>query len=77
MKKIIHVNQHTIKRNRRTGERAHPLSLKTYKSNEYSSRIEVEGPAAVVYRPDNPLPCGATVWIETKSECKHERTIIN
>jgi hypothetical protein len=66
MKTIIHVNQHIIKKNRKTGERDPVLTVKTYKTNTYASEVEVDGPCRVVYRPDKPLSCGATVWIETQ-----------
>ena len=70
MKRVIHVNQHVIKRNRKTGERAEPLTCKTYKDNTKAHEIMVDGPCRIVYRPDNPLPCGAHVWIETSSDIK-------
>lgn len=65
MKKKIHINQHVIKRNRKTGEREAVISVKTYQTNTYGSEIAVDGPCRVVYRPDKPLSCGAQVWIET------------
>ena len=65
MKTIIHVNQHMIKHNRKTGSRSPVLTCKTYKSNEYYNNIEIKGPCKVVYSPDKPLSCGAHVWIET------------
>lgn len=64
----IHVNQHIIKRNRRTGEREPVLTVKTYKSNTYTHEVTIQGPSKVVYSPDKPLSCGATVWIETTAE---------
>jgi len=70
MKTIIHVNQHIIKRNRKTGERAPVLTVKTYKSNTYASEVEVVGPCRIIYRPDKPLSCGATVWIETQDDVR-------
>tara|TARA_Y100001951_G_scaffold96928_1_gene96187 strand:+ start:562 stop:786 length:225 start_codon:yes stop_codon:yes gene_type:complete len=68
MKKIIHVNQHVIKRNRKLGERAPVLTVKTYRTNEYAHQVHISGPSRVIYSPDKPLPCGAHVWIETESE---------
>lgn len=69
MKTIIHVNQHEIKHNRKTGERNPPLTIKDYKQNRKASHadIVVDGKvvATVVYRPDKPLSCGAVCWIET------------
>jgi hypothetical protein len=65
MKTVVHVNQHKIKSNHKTGEHEPVLTVKTYKSNDYASEVVIIGPCRVVYRPDNPLPCGAKVWIET------------
>jgi len=65
MKTIIHVNQHVIKSNSKTGERKPVLTVKTYKSNTYAHTVEINGPSRVVYSPDKPLSCGAKVWIET------------
>ena len=67
MKTIIHVNQHVIRSNGKTGERKPPLTVKTYKSNTYAHSVEIDGPSRVVYSPDKPLSCGAKVWIETFS----------
>jgi hypothetical protein len=66
MKKRIHVNQHVIRRNRKTNENKPPLTVKSYKSNEYAHEVELTGPSKVVYSPDKPLSCGAHVWIETE-----------
>ena len=70
MKTIIHVNQHVVKQNGKTGERNACLTIKTYKSNIYASEIMIDGPSRIVYSPDKPLSCGAKVWIETMSEVK-------
>jgi len=67
MKTIIHVNQHKIK-----ARAEKPLTVKTYKSNDEAQQadIVVDGVvvASVVYRPNDPLSCGARVWIETQHE---------
>jgi len=68
MKKRIHINQHVIKRNGKTGERKPVITVKTYKDNDYGHEVEISGPCRVIYRPDNPLSCGAKVWIETDSD---------
>lgn len=70
MKTIIHVNQHVIKSNRKTGATDPVLTVKTYKSNTYAHEVEILGPSKVVYSPDKPLSCGAHVWIETQAEVK-------
>ena len=68
MKTIVHVNQHVIKANGKTGERNPPLTVKTYKSNTYASEVIIKGDSRVIYSPNKPLSCGAHVWIETESE---------
>ena len=72
MKTIIHVNQHVIKKNRKSGNEDPVLTVKTYKSNTYGHEavlFDKEGNevATVIYRPNKPLPCGAHVWIETQN----------
>jgi|TARA_R100001530_G_scaffold42958_1_gene32684 hypothetical protein len=67
MKTIVHVNQHIIKQNQKTGERNPVLTVKTYKTNVYAHEVVLKGDSKVVYSPDKPLSCGARVWIETQS----------
>ncbi|KKN52659.1 hypothetical protein LCGC14_0610530 [marine sediment metagenome] len=64
----IHVNQHVIKRNAKTGERKPCLTIKRGKSNIYAHEVTINGPSTVIYRPDKPLSCGARCWIETENE---------
>ena len=75
--KRIHINQHRIKANRKSGasntnastEALLPvITAKTYKDNAYGHEVKIGGPCTIVYRPDKPLSCGAHVWIETQSE---------
>jgi hypothetical protein len=68
MKTIIHVNQHVIKANAKDGVNNPVLTIKTYKSNTYAHEVVIKGESKVVYSPDNPLSCGAKVWIETQAE---------
>lgn len=68
MKTIVHVNQHVIKSNRKTGANEPVLTVKTYKANRYAHQVEIKGPSKIVYSPDKPLSCGAHVWIETQAE---------
>ncbi len=72
MKTVIHVNQHIIKANRKTGSNDPVLTVKTYKTNVYAHSVKIDGPSRVVYRPDKPLSCGAHVWIETQGEVSCE-----
>ena len=68
MRTIIHVNQHVVKANAKTGERNPVLTVKTYKTNTYAHEVEIKGDSKVIYSPDKPLSCGAKVWIETDGE---------
>lgn len=72
MKTIIHVNQHVVKANAKTGERNPVLTVKTYKTNTYANKVEIKGDSIIVYSPDKPLSCGAKVWIETNGEVTTE-----
>ena len=65
MKKIIHINQHVIRANKKSGTHNPVITIKTNKKNTYASRVEIDGPSSIVYSPDKPLSCGAHVWIET------------
>ena len=68
MKTRIHVNQHVIKRNAKTGESEPVLTVKQGRKNTYAHEVEILGPSRVVYSPEKPLSCGARVWVETESE---------
>lgn len=71
MKKVIHINQHVIRKNTKTGERKPVITCKTYKGNTYCQELIINDHTKVIYRPDKPLPCGAKVWIETTEEVKY------
>jgi hypothetical protein len=66
-KTIVHVNQHRIRENAKTGSSEPVLTVKDYQSNRYAREVAIDGPARVVYSPDKPLSCGARCWIETHS----------
>jgi hypothetical protein len=68
LKTIVHVNQHVIKKNAKTGSVDPVLTVKTYKDNNYAHEVEIKGSSKIIYRPDKPLSCGARVWIETEGE---------
>ena len=59
---------HKIRSNKKNGINEPVITVKTYKSNTYGHEVEILGNSKVVYSPDNPLSCGARVWIETDSE---------
>lgn len=73
MKKIIHVNQHVIRKNTKEGTDEPVLTVKTYKENDYAHEAVIktkEGKevARIIYRPHDPLSCGARVWVETETK---------
>jgi hypothetical protein len=68
MKKRIHVNQHNIRANAKDGGSRPVLTVKTYKGNTLGDQVQVLGPSTLIYRPEQPLSCGARVWIETEAE---------
>ena len=72
MKHVIHVNQHVIRKNHKTGEREPVLTVKSYKANRYGHNVRVNGPCVIRYEPDAPLSCGARVWIETEADVEVE-----
>lgn len=65
MKHRIHVNQHNIRANSKDGGERPVLTVKTYKENRTCNEVSWDGPSRLVYSPDEPLSCGARVWIET------------
>ena len=68
MKTKIHVNQHIIKKNAKTGANDPVITVKNYKQNRYGAEVTIHGESKVIYSPDKPLRCGAKVWIETEAE---------
>jgi len=59
---------HVIRSNKKNGTNDPVITVKTYKSNTYGHEVDILGDSKVVYNPDNPLSCGARVWIETDGE---------
>ena len=78
MRTRIHVNQHTIRDNKKHGTHKPVITVKDYLRNRYGHEaiirdINGDEVARVVYRPSRPLSCGARVWIETQCEVIVER----
>lgn len=71
----IHVNRQIISQNRNKVEDLDAvLSIKRCNDNIYGYSVKVNGPCEIVYRPEQPLGCGAVVWIETFSQVAVEST---
>ena len=57
-KKIIHINQHVIRRNTKTGERNPVITCKTYNTNDYADKVIIKDKdgdevATIIYSPIN------------------------
>ena len=64
----VHVNQHVIRANAKNGENNPVFPIKSRGKNTYAHSVRVIGEMELVYAPDDPLSCGAKVWIETKGD---------
>jgi hypothetical protein len=64
----IHVNQHHIKANNTWNKSLPVFTVKQGKRNYYTEEVLIDGPSKLVYQPDDPLSCGARVWIETEAK---------
>lgn len=74
----IHVRRDIIGRDRKTGQVSYALGVETLgQPKRYGLDVEIKGPSKVIYRPNQPLACGARAWIETYSDVivhRKERT---
>lgn len=63
--KRIHVNQHNL-RGRVRGTCSDPCYTVKHKGQTlWATEVVIDGPSRLVERIDNPLGCGARLWIET------------
>lgn len=60
----IHINRHVIAANHKHGRGDPPISIVRKGKTTRASEVEIIGPARVVYKPNEPLKCGARLWIE-------------
>ena len=66
--KRIHVNQHIMRKNTKTGATEADTTIQWRNKSYRFATVEITGPSTVIYSPDKPLSCGARVWIETTTE---------
>ena len=64
----IHVNKLQISHNRKHKERNPVITIRQGSRKTYCHIAEIKGSCRVVYQPDNPLSCGAVVWIEVSPD---------
>jgi hypothetical protein len=68
--KRIHVNQHNIKHNGKTGEAKPVITVKCGGKTYIGNDVYIFGESKVVYSPCKPMSCGAKVWIETNAHVR-------
>lgn len=73
VKKIVHVNQHVIRDNRKHNKNNPVITVKQGRRNSYTNNLLILDKTGVViaklvYRPQKPLSCGARCWLETDCE---------
>lgn len=66
--KRIHVNQHMIRQNKKTGLTENVITIQWRGKSYRVKNAHVKGSSRAVYRPEKPLSCGAHVWLETTAE---------
>lgn len=66
MKTRIHVRRDLMNKDRKEGTRSRVLGVETSGMRKrYGRSVTVNGPVKFVYRPNDPLHCGAKAWAET------------
>ena len=65
--KIIHVNQFVIRHNKKYGNKLPPCRVQIGSKSRYCKDVVINGPSKMVYRPNDPLSCGAKLWVETEA----------
>jgi hypothetical protein len=61
---LIHVNKPQIDRNRKQETQEPVITIRSGARTSRCHIAEIQGSCRVIYQPDRPLACGATVWIE-------------
>ncbi|MEL6462291.1 MAG: DNA-binding protein [Cyanobacteria bacterium J06621_15] len=68
----ICVNSHKIKSNKKNDKNEPVLRVQQGSKIDYCHEFEIFGRCRVIYRPNNPLGCGAQVWVEVE----HDATVM-
>ncbi len=66
--KIIHINRNVIQQNAKRDVPLPVCRVQDGKTTRYAMEVQINGPSRMVYRPDDPLSCGAKLWIETDAD---------
>ena len=65
---VVHVHKPQIDRNRKDKTNQPVITIRQGSRKTYCHMAEIKGSCRVVYQPDNPLSCGAVVWIEVVAD---------
>jgi hypothetical protein len=72
VRQVLHVAQNAIRANTKDGGLRPPIIVRNYKGAERAHEVElvVDGNVVgkFVYRPHDPLSCGARLWLESDSD---------
>jgi hypothetical protein len=68
MKKLIHINRNIIQYNAKHGTNLPVCRIQDGSMTRYGMAVDILGPSRMVYDPENPLKCGAKLWIETDAD---------
>lgn len=60
--KRLHVDRHAVRKDEPA------ITIQTSDGPIKARTVTIKGPSSVMHRPDDPLSCGARVWIETLAE---------
>lgn len=66
--KRIHVNQHNLRKRVKGAGNDPCYTIKHAGQTFWAKEVEIWGPCRLIERIENPLGCGARLWIETTSE---------
>jgi hypothetical protein len=61
---FIHVRQDRIRHNRKYGTNEPVITVREGDRKTYCHQLTIDGICRIVYQPDKPKDCGATLWIE-------------
>lgn len=64
----ITVNQHVIRSNKKNEENEPVVRVQQGSRTGYCHEVEITGKCRIIYSPNNPLGCGARVWIEVEPD---------
>jgi hypothetical protein len=64
---IIHINRNIIQQNAKHNRTEPVVRVEQHGKVTYCMEVIINGPSRMVYRPNNPRPCGAKLWIETEA----------